>query len=218
MMKTRSLFVAFEGPDACGKSTISRLVQSKLQEYFKDESKVVLFREPGGTEVGEKIRDILTSYDIDPRTEALLFAASRTENTWKNIMVQKQKNKIVLCDRYLHSSLVYQGIVKNLGFKNILKINQFGIGKIKPDIIFYFDIDEKESYRRKTNDKTRTNYDRLENDFANEESLKKVINGYYSVLKFDNRNIVRINAHRSIEEIAQQIFDIIISRAVIQNV
>lgn len=216
-MKNRSLFVVFEGPDACGKSTVSREVQKKLEQYFNGEDKVVLVREPGGTEVGEKIRNILTNYDVDPRTEALLFAASRSENTWKNIMVAKQKNKIILCDRYLHSSLVYQGIVKNLGFKNILKINQFGIGKIKPDIVFYFDIDEKESYKRKTNDKTRNTYDRLENVFAQEESLKKIINGYYSVLKFDNRNIIRINALKTVEEISQQIFDIIISRAVIKN-
>lgn len=211
-MQTKGLFITFEGPDGCGKSTISKIVHNKLVEYFQDESKVVWTREPGGTEVGEKIRDILKNYNLDPRTEALLFAASRTENTWKKIMAAKVKNKIVLCDRYVHSSLVYQGIVKNLGYKNVYKINQFGIGNTKPDIIFYLDINEKETYSRKSEDKTRVEYDRLENEFGNENEIKKVISGYYSILKFDYNKIIKINARKSIEEITNKIFDIIISR------
>lgn len=213
-MQTRSLFITFEGPDACGKSTVSKLVCKKLQEYFNDEKKVVWTREPGGTEVGEKIRELLNNYNLDPRTEALLFAASRSELTWKNIMQNRSQNKIILCDRYLHSSLVYQGIVKNIGYKNVLKINEFAIGKFRPDIIFYFDLSEKESYKRKMNDANRNHDDRLESEFGQEEKIKKAINAYYSVFKFDNKKVIRINAHLSIEEITNKIFDIIISRAV----
>lgn len=213
-MQIKPLFVTFEGPDACGKSTVCRLLLEKLQNHFNDASKVILTREPGGTVVGEKIREILTNFNVDPRTEALLFAASRAENTWKNINFHKAQNKIILCDRYVHSSYVYQGVVKNLGFKNIFKINRFAIGKLKPDIVFYFDINEKESYKRKVNDQNRNNNDRLENEFAQEEKIKKVINAYHTILTFDNRNIVKIDANKPIEEITNKIFDIILSRAV----
>lgn len=214
-MQIRGLFVAFEGPDGCGKTTISKQVENMLINYIGDASKVVWTREPGGTEVGDKIRDILTNCNVDPRTEALLFAASRTENTWKKIMVEKSKNKIVLCDRYIHSSLVYQGIVKKMGFKNVLKINEFGIGKTRPDILFYFDIDEKNTFERRMKDNYRLETsDRLENEFGQEDTIKKAINGYYSVLKFDNNKVFKINAKKSIDEICDYVFKIIVSRAI----
>lgn len=77
----KGLFVTFEGPDACGKSSISKMVYELLIDFFKDKDAVILTREPGGTKVGELIREILVNYDVDARTEALLFAASRTEHT-----------------------------------------------------------------------------------------------------------------------------------------
>ncbi len=220
-MIVKGLFVTFEGADGTGKTTISKAVQKKIEEYFNDANRVVYTREPGGTDVGNIIRDILVKYDVDPRTEALLFAASRAELTWKNIMVNKAKNKIVLCDRYVHSSLVYQGIVQNLGYKNVSKINRFAISELKPDIIFYLHLNEKESAKR--NDKSHSNglnnpdkqpNDKLNIQFGNEEKMKKVINGYFSILKFDNKNVFKIDASKSIEEITNKIFDIIIARAV----
>lgn len=208
----KGLFVSFEGPDACGKSTVSKLVYQKLIEFLNNRDLVVLTREPGGTEVGEKIREILVNYDVDPRTEALLFAASRTEHVWNVIMKAKANKKIILCDRFIHSSLVYQGIVKNLGYKNVYKINQFGISKIKPDIVFYFSANSRVLLERKAKDETRNIFDRLENQYSQEENLRKVIGGYSSILQFDNKNVIRLDATKSPEELANRIFVTIIER------
>lgn len=210
-MQIKGLFITFEGADGCGKTTISKKVQKMLQDYLKDESKVVWTREPGGTEVSEKIREIITQFDMNPKTEALLFAAARTEHTWKNIMENKKLNRIVLCDRYLNSSEVYQGIVKKLTVKDIDRINYFGIGKIRPDMTFFLDVSVDEALERQ-NMAGREGNDRLENEFSKKEELTKVINGYYSILKFDNIHTFRIDASSSIEDISKKIFDIIISR------
>lgn len=214
MQNKKGLFIAFEGVDGCGKTTVSQLVQKKLQDFFKEDNKVIWTREPGGTEVGEKIREILTSYNVDPRTEALLFAASRSENTWKNIMKNVANKKIVLCDRYLDSSLVYQGIIKKLGVKDVLKINLFGIGKVRPDMIFYLKIDENEAFKRILREESRNkDSDILQNQFEKQEQIRKIINGYSSIWDpINKKNVHTINANKPIEDVAQRIFDIIISR------
>lgn len=212
MVLDKGLFVTFEGPDACGKSTVSKLVYEKLIDFLNNRDSVILTREPGGTEVGEKIREILINYDIDPRTEALLFAASRTEHVWNIIMKAKANKKIILCDRFIHSSLVYQGIVKNLGYKNVFKVNQFGISQIKPDIVFYFSASPKLLMDRKAKDSNRNIFDRLENQYTQEENLRKIIGGYSSILQFDNRNVIRLDASKSAEELAIRIFSTIIER------
>lgn len=211
-MINKGLFAVFEGPDACGKSTVIENLKKKIISHFNNDEIVVTTREPGGTEVGEKIRNILVSYDVDPRTEALLLAASRNENTWKNIMKNKLENKIILCDRYLHSSLVYQGIVKNLGLKNVLRINEFGIGKLRPDLLFYFDINASESKKRKLNDSKRDKFDRLDNEFTKDDNIKKIISGYFTILKFDNKTIIRVDASKTIDEIVEKIFGYIVKK------
>ncbi|MCF0217887.1 MAG: dTMP kinase [Malacoplasma sp.] len=208
----KGLFVTFEGPDACGKSSISKMVYELLIDFFKDKDAVILTREPGGTKVGELIREILVNYDVDARTEALLFAASRTEHTWSVIMKAKANKKIILCDRYLHSSLVYQGIVKNLGYKNVYKINQFGIAKVKPDLIFYLTANPKTLIDRKKADKTRNEFDRLDNEFVKEETLKKIIGGYASILQFDNQTVFKLDATKPQMDLALKIFNTIIEK------
>lgn len=212
MLLSRGLFVSFEGADACGKSTVSKMVARKLNEYFSNEDQVIWTREPGGSVVGEKIREILTTCDLDPRTEALLFAASRTDHTWSIIMKAKSNKKIVLCDRYIHSSLVYQGIVKNLGYKNVFKINQFGIGKVKPDLVFYLSANPKILMERKRKDNSRDIFDRLENEFTQEENLRKIVGGYSSILQIDNKSTFRLDATKSVEDLANFIFNVIIER------
>ena len=212
MELNKGLFITFEGADASGKSTIVRMVYKLLSTYFGDESKIVLTREPGGTLVGEKIREILTNFDVDPRTEALLFAASRCEHVWTLVMKAKANKKIILCDRFIHSSLVYQGIVKNLGYKNVYKINQFGISKIKPDITFYLSASPSVLLERKKKDKTRDLFDRLESEYTQEENLRKIVGGYLSILQFDNHTNIRIDATKPAEHLAKVIANIIIER------
>lgn len=201
-MESKGIFITFEGPDGSGKTTISQQVYEKLQTKFFNSDKIIYTREPGGTDIAEKIRDIIVNYDIDPRTEALLFAASRSEHIWKKIMKAKNERKIILCDRFVHSSLVYQGIVKGLGIKKIYKINEFAMGQIRPDYIFYFDAMPKTCLER-LNQRKRYK-DRM--DFQSEDEIRKTINGYYSILKFDEKKIFRINAEKNISEIIDDVY------------
>jgi dTMP kinase len=119
----RGLFITFEGPDGSGKSTIIKMVGEQLEKDFP-QIKVDLTREPGGTnnKIAEDIRQILLNndtYHIDYHAEALLFAASRSQHIHDFILPNLEKNHIVLCDRYVHSSLVYQGYGRELGKDNI---------------------------------------------------------------------------------------------------
>jgi dTMP kinase len=123
MTNNKGLFITFEGPDGSGKSTIIGLIYDKLKQT-KYGSKVVLTREPGGKNniIAEDIRNILLNkldYKISGRAEALLFAASRAQHVKDFIKPNIDNNKIVLCDRYIHSSLVYQGYARGLGIKEV---------------------------------------------------------------------------------------------------
>lgn len=116
-------------------------------------------------------------------------------------MKAKNEKKIILCDRFVHSSLVYQGIVKGLGIRKIYKINEFAMGQIRPDYIFYFDAMPKTCLQRLN---LRERYkDRM--DFQTEDDIRKTINGYYSILKFDEKKTFRINAERTIQEIVEDV-------------
>jgi dTMP kinase len=122
-MNKRGLFITFEGPDGSGKSTIILMIYDKLNQHHYP-FKVFLTREPGGKNniIAEDIRNILLNnvdYKIDYRAEALLFAASRAQHVHDFIKPHINDGDLVLCDRYVHSSLVYQGYARGVGFKNI---------------------------------------------------------------------------------------------------
>lgn len=199
-------FITFEGPDGSGKSTISKMVFEKLVSYFGNKKEFLLTREPGGTEIAEEIRKIILSKDLDVKTEALLFAASRNEHVKKKIIPSINSGKIVLCDRFIHSSLVYQGYFRDIGIDEVLQVNKFGIGDFLPDIIFYLDVPVSISIKRLK--ELRENLDRM--DFISDEEIAKINNGYKIVLNLPN--VYKINANRKIDEIVNEIFSIIISR------
>lgn len=136
-MSKKGMFITFEGPDGCGKTTIINLIYQDLQKKFGQEN-VVLTREPGGKNniIAEDIRNILLNkinYKISDRTEALLFAASRAQHVKDFIIPNLESGKIILCDRYIDSSLVYQGYARNIGMENIWEINKFAILNTMPD-------------------------------------------------------------------------------------
>ena len=199
-------FITFEGPDGSGKSTVSKKVFERLISHFNGDKEFILTREPGGTEIAEEIRKIILSKDIDVRTEALLFAASRNEHVKKKIIPSIMSGKIVLCDRFIHSSLVYQGYFRDIGIEQVLQVNKFGIGDFLPDLIFYLDVPVETSIKRLK--ELRENLDRM--DFVSDDQIKKINAGYKIVL--DLPNVYKINANREIEQIVEEIFSIIISR------
>ena len=160
------MFITFEGPDGSGKSTVIKAVYEKL---LKDNFDVLLTREPGGTPIAEKIRDIIldnSNTALDARTEALLYAASRRQHLVEKIWPALKEGKIVLCDRFIDSSLAYQGGGRNLGVENVLNINLFATENTYPDISLFFDVSPEIGLSRVNSDKKRV-ADRLDNENEN---------------------------------------------------
>lgn len=193
------LFIALEGPDGSGKSTITKL----LEDYFKSKKiDYIITREPGGTLIGEDIRDLVLDTKntaMSAETEALLYAASRGQHIHEKIAPAIKEGKIVLCERFVLSSLAYQGVGRGLGIEKVKAINDFAIKDVYPDLILFFHIDPEVTLKRKT---TKHNADRLEkegNDFHN-----RVYNGYMELIKKYPKNIKIIDATKPIQEVLNQ--------------
>ena len=198
----KGLFITFEGCEGSEKSTIAKM----LKEELENANIPCLFtREPGGTPISEKIRNIIldpSTPEMTSRTEALLYAASRSQHTAEKIIPALEEGKIVVCDRYLESSLAYQGAARELGVRNIFDINIFG-GAIEPDYILFFDISPQESLKRIKN----RNFDRLEKEEL--EFHEKVYNYFKS--QTNRNNFISIDATKPIDEVFSKVIKIIYS-------
>ena len=198
----KGLFITFEGCEGSGKSTIAKM----LKEELENANIPCLFtREPGGTPISEKIRNIIldpSTPEMTSRTEALLYAASRSQHTAEKIIPALEEGKIVVCDRYLESSLAYQGAARELGVRNIFDINIFG-GAIEPDYVLFFDISPQESLKRIKN----RNFDRLEKEEL--EFHEKVYNYFKS--QTNRNNFISIDATKPIDEVFSKVIKIIYS-------
>jgi len=199
------LFITFEGIDRSGKSTQSQM----LYEYLKKRKlKVILVREPGGTEISEKIRHILldkTNSKMYSLTEFLLFSASRHQLTEEVIKPKLKAGYYVICDRYYDSSTAYQGYGGKIDKKTIETINKIATTNLKPDISFLIDIDEKERQRRLI--KSGRGKDRME---AKEITYhRKVISGFREIARTNKRRFVIIDGKQDKEIIHEEIKKII---------
>lgn len=199
----KGYFIVLEGPDGSGKSTISEIICEKLKE---EGFSVVHTREPGGIEIAEEIRNVILNpknTSMDARTEALLYAASRRQHLVEKVVPAVNEGKIVICERFVYSSLAYQGYGRGLGFDDILKINDFAIGEHYPDMTIYLDINEEEGLKRIEN---RAFKDRLDNESVNFHHL--VNEGYKEVLRrFKDTKVV--DATLSIEEVVNKCLELI---------
>lgn len=142
------MFITFEGGEGSGKTTCINRVVETLKQQGRD---IVLTREPGGTPISEEIRNVILdkkNTDMDPRTEALLYAASRRQHIIQKILPSLKEGKIVISDRFLDSSLAYQGVARGLGIDEIYKVNQYATEGLEPDITFFFDIVPEEGLKR----------------------------------------------------------------------
>lgn len=148
-------FVTFEGTEGSGKTSII----AQIETYFKAKGYPVLVtREPGGIRISEKIRDILLDKahtEMDPRTEALLFAASRRQHLVERIIPALNEGVLVLCDRFVDSSLVYQGIARGLGVDEVFAINRFAIEDVMPDLTIFIDVTPEVGLARVSRNKGR---------------------------------------------------------------
>lgn len=203
------MFITFEGPDGSGKSTVIKKVYEKL---INDGYPIVLTREPGGTPIAEKIRNVILDNDntaLDARTEALLYAASRRQHLVEKIWPALREGKIVLCDRFLDSSLAYQGGGRHLGIENVLNVNLFATENTYPDLTLFFSISPEEGLKRVSADKKRV-ADRLDNE--NENFHHDVYDAFLKVVNDNKNRIVVIDATKSIDEVVNSAYKIIKDR------
>ncbi|MEL3973769.1 dTMP kinase [Rossellomorea oryzaecorticis] len=199
-------FITVEGPDGAGKSTILKELYGMLiEEGFE----VVQTREPGGVSIAEQIREVILNKDntaMDIRTEALLYAAARRQHLVEVVIPALEKGSIVICDRFIDSSLAYQGNGRGIGMTEVMNINQFAIEDKMPDLTLYFDISPEEGLKRIAR------HDGREVNRLDLESLdfhQKVYKGYQTLIKQYPDRIKVVDASKSKEEVFEQAYDIV---------
>ena len=203
----KAKFITFEGPDGSGKTTALKGLLKYLDKKYP-KLDYIFTREPGGSVTAESIRDVILdkeNSDMDYEVEALLYATARRQHLSSTIWPALKNNKIVFCDRYIHSSLAYQGYARGLGIKHIEEMNNLATNNTWPDITIYFNISVKEAQSR-VNKRTTMN-DRLESE--NDTFRQKVHDGYDEVIKKYGDKIKVIDASKSEAEVLQQIIDIV---------
>lgn len=198
----KGLVIALEGQDGTGKSTVINAITGYFDEMGLD---YINAREPGSTDIGEKIRDILAdkaNKDMDYHTEALLFAASRSELYDKVIKPNVRKGTSVILDRFLLSSLAYQGVVRGLGVDEVMKINDFFLEGFRPDLTILMDLDAKKSYERL---KKLGELDRIES--LGEDFQEKVHLAYLKLYEENHMKLIKLDGTKDKESLAHEALD-----------
>ena len=199
-------FITFEGIDGSGKSTQIEFLEQKLKELNKS---VKIFREPGSTALSEKIRNILLDkkqIGLSSNSESLLFAAARAQLTIEKIQPALNDNCIVICDRYIDSTVAYQGYGRGLVIEDIKKINLMATLGLVPDLTFVLDIDPKITKDRMDNEIN----DRIES--VGIDFFKRIRNGYKEIVKENPSRCIEINANQAPEEVFNDIFKVVLKK------
>lgn len=190
------LFITMEGTDGAGKTTQINM----LRDYLLDKGyNVVCTREPGGTDIGEKIREIILDKNNEKMcnmTEALLYAAARAQHINEVIQPVLNDGGVVISDRFLDSNLVYQGFARSMGERLIKNINKYAVGDLEPDITFFLKLKPEDGIRRK---KEQAELDRMELESFNFH--QRVYDGYVSLSRKNKDRIKTVDATRSVEDI-----------------
>ena len=201
-----SLFVTIEGVEGCGKTTIGKLIVEKL---MSDGYEVIYTREPGGIEIAEQIRKVIldvNNTNMDPRTEALLYAASRRQHLIEKIVPAIKNNKIIICDRFVDSSLAYQGHARGLGIDNVYEINKFAIDTLMPDLTLLFDLDPKLGLERISANKLRE-VNRLDLEQLDFHTL--VREGFLIIQDREPNRVKKVDASKTVEEVFNDAYSLI---------
>lgn len=203
------LFITLEGGEGAGKTTIANAVIEKLSTLGIE---TVYTREPGGIKIAEKIREVILDPDhteMDCRTEALLYAAARRQHLVEKVKPAMDEGRIVLCDRFVDSSIVYQGYARGIGMDEVREINQFAIEGFMPDLTIFFDIKPEIGLARiAANDSREVNRLDLEGLAFHE----LVYEGYKKQAKMNPERIVSVDATNSVETLTDEVCALILSK------
>ena len=198
----KALFITFEGPDGSGKTTVSTAVTQRLA---KEGYPVLYSREPGGIEIAEKIRDIIldpANTAMDARTEALLYAASRRQHLVEKVLPALAAGYTILCDRFVDSSLAYQGCGRQLGMDEVMSINEFAIEGHMPDKTIYLEIDPEIGLERIN--RNRTCLDRLDQESI--DFHHRVCEGYRKVVERYAERMVILDASKEPDQVIEDAY------------
>ncbi len=201
-------FITFEGTDGAGKTTILNMVLDYLKEEMGD--KLVTSREPGGNPIAESIREVILdrkNVDMDKRTEALLYAAARRQNIEQTVKPAIAENKLVICDRYLDSSIAYQGGGREIGEDAINEMNQFATEGFLPDLTIYFNLPVEEGLKRIAKNRAEDEVDRL--DVETIDFHNRVHAAYQRLAKANPKRIKSVDATQSIDAVYQNVLEIL---------
>lgn len=203
---SKGLFITFEGGEGSGKTTV---IQAIAEQLIKQGYKVLVTREPGGIPIAEKIRAVIldkSHTSMDCRTEALLYAAARRQHLVEKVSPALDNGHIVLCDRFIDSSLAYQGIARGIGLDEVWAINQFAIDQFMPTLTLYLDIDPKIGLERIALNRT-NEVNRL--DLENILFHNQVREGYLLLADRYKERIVKVDAEQSKQAVFTEALEVI---------
>ena len=200
------ILISLEGPDGAGKTTV---LQNILPELEKSSYKVLQTREPGGVRVAEEIRNIILSTEnteIDSKTELMLFAAARRLHMQTKMLPALSAGKMVIVDRFIDSSVAYQGYGRELGVEPVNWLNEFATDGLKPDLTLYFDIDTDVALERIMKNRA-DEVNRL--DLERAEMHRKVRQGYLEIVKQEPERFVTIDASQELDKVVADTLTVI---------
>ncbi|MGB7366326.1 dTMP kinase [Carnobacterium jeotgali] len=207
----RGIFITIEGPDGAGKTSVIKKLIPMLVETIQQE--IVATREPGGSRIAEEIRELILNpenIEMDIRTEALLYAAGRRQHLVEKIIPALETGKVVICDRFVDSSLAYQGVARGIGISEVAEINQFATDNLSPDLTLYLDIEAHLGLERINQNKDNRQFDRLDQETL--EFHEKVRSAYLAIAKEQSERIVQIDASQELEKVVADCYETIIKR------
>lgn len=210
------LFITVEGPDGAGKSTLVKKLNKKLQDVLT--VPFIATREPGGSDIAEKIREVIIDLDnkeMDAKTEALLFAASRRQHIIETIQPALNRGEVVLCDRFVDSSIAYQGAGREIGVEEVATLNQFATENLTPDLTLYLDVDAQIGLNRIGHKNSNRKKDRLE---LEEVSFHNRVRNAYLVLLDNNADrMTLIDATKSPNEVLEAAWTVLENELIKRN-
>lgn len=214
--KVTGFLVTFEGTDGSGKTSVINGLTEQLEQLgYQD--RYIVTREPGGNKISEAIRHILLDEEyegMDPKTEVLLYAAARRQHLVQTVLPALKAGKIVLCDRYVESSLVYQGVGRNIGIEPVLAINNFATDELKADLTFVLDIDPEVGLKRIANNRldevNRMDKERL-------EFYQAIRRAYLKLVAKEPQRLVAIDANQELAQVQSDVWRVFESKILATN-